>query len=78
MTRSRWPERWLAGERFKLLDAIPALEAVSKARNPQEVSRLADDFVQKYIIGSKVADLKKLAEVLPPEVMDEAKSRLPA
>lgn len=68
--------RKMAGERFKLLDAIPALEAVSKARNPQEVSRLADDFVQKYIIGSKVADLKKLAEVLPPEVMDEAKKQI--
>jgi hypothetical protein len=68
--------RKLAGERFKLLDAIPALEAVTKARNPQDVSRLADDFVQKHIVGAKVADLKKLAEVLPAEAREEAKKQI--
>lgn len=68
--------RKMAGERFKLLDAIPALESVSKARNPQEVARLADDFVQKHIVGSKVADLQKLASVLPEEGMQEAKRQI--
>ena len=70
------PARKLAASRFAMLDAIPALEAVSKAKNPQEVSRLADDFVQKHIVGAKVADLQKLAGALPSEAMDEAKKQI--
>jgi len=70
------PARKMAASRFALLDAVPALDAVAKAKNPQEVSRLADDFVQKHIIGGKVADLKKLAEVLPDDAMAEAKKQI--
>lgn len=70
--------RRMAADRFKLLDAIPALEAVSKARNPQEVERLADDFVQKHIVGGKVADLKKLVDVLPDDALAEAKRQVAA
>lgn len=68
--------RRLAGDRFKLLEAIPALEAASNARTPQELARLSDTFVREHIVGAKVADLKKLAEVLPPEAMDEAKKQI--
>lgn len=70
------PARKLAASRFSLIDAVPALEAVAKAKNPQEVSRLADDFVQQHIIGARVVDLKKLAEVLPDQQMAEAKKQI--
>lgn len=68
--------RRMAGARFKLLDAIPALESAAKAKNPQELSRLSDDFVKKHVVNAKVADLRKLAEVLPDEAKQEAKRQI--
>lgn len=62
--------RQMASDRFKLLDAIPALEAASKGKIAP------DDFVQRFIVGGKVGDLKKLAEVLPQEGLDEARKQI--
>jgi hypothetical protein len=64
------PARKLAAERFKLHDAVPALDAVVKGKAS------ADDFVQKYIIGGKVKDLKALADIFPREQMNEAKRQI--
>lgn len=68
--------RKLAASRFQLLDALPALDAVASAKTPQEVARLADDFVQKHIVTARVADVKKLAEVLPDEAKNEARRQI--
>lgn len=64
--------RKLAADRFSLLDAVPALDAVVKGK----VS--PDDFVQRFIVNGKVKDLKKLAEVLPDEAKDEARKQISA
>lgn len=64
------PARKLAAERFQLLDAIPALDAVVKGK------AAPDDFVQKFIIGGKVKDLQKLKSVLPDDTLAEAKKQI--
>lgn len=64
--------RKMAADRFKLLEAVPALEAVVSGKVAP------DDFVAKFIVGGKVSDLKKLAEVLPGEAMDEARKQISA
>lgn len=64
------PARKMAAERFKLMDAAPALKAVVDGK----VS--ADDFVKRYIIDGKVKDIKKLAEILPADDLAEAKRQI--
>lgn len=64
------PARKLAAERFALHDSAPALDAVIKGKAS------ADDFVQKYIIGGKVKELKALADLFPQEQMAEAKKQI--
>lgn len=66
------PARKLAASRFALIDAIPALEAVTTGKASP------DDFVAKFIVGGKVNELKKLADVLPGEAMQEAKKQISA
>jgi len=62
--------RQMAASRFSLLDAVPALEAVSKGAIP------ADDFVKRFIVNGKTNDLRKLAEVLPADAMEEARKQI--
>lgn len=62
--------RQMAASRFSLLDAVPALDAVAKGAVP------ADDFVKRFIINGKTNDLKKLAEVLPADALDEARKQI--
>lgn len=62
--------RQMAASRFSLLDAVPALEAVSKGAIP------ADDFVKRFIVNGKTNDLKKLVEVLPVDAMEEARKQI--
>ena len=62
--------RKMAAERFALHDAAPALEAVVQGRVAP------DDFVQKYIIGGKVNELKKLVEVMDSDSMAEARKQV--
>lgn len=64
------PARKLAAERFGLHESVPALDAVVKGK------ATADDFVQKYILGGKVKDLKALAAIFPEEQMAEAKKQI--
>jgi hypothetical protein len=68
--------RKMAYDRFKQLDAVPALEAAAKAQTPQDLARLSDDFVQKHILGARVADLRALSSVLPAEAKDEARKQI--
>jgi len=72
------PARKMAADRFKLLEAVPALERVATATTPQAKERLADDFVQKHIVGARVADLKKLKDVLPDDAVEEARKQIAA
>lgn len=64
--------RKMAASRFSLLEAVPALDAVVQGKVAP------DDFVSKFIVGGKVNDLKKLAEVLPSEALDEARKQISA
>lgn len=64
------PARKLAAQRFQMIDAIPALDAVVKGKIAP------DDFVQRFIVGGKVKDLQKLKEALPSEMVDEAKKQI--
>lgn len=66
--------RNLASQRFKLHEAIPALEAAASGEAP-------DRFVKNYVIGGKVDEVKRLAEVLKktsPEAFEEARSQIGA
>lgn len=50
-----------AGQRFRAIEASPALKAAA-------IDNAApDDFVRKYVIGGKVRELNKLAELVGPE-----------
>lgn len=64
------PARKLAAERFQLLEAVPALDAVVKGKIAP------DDFVQRFIVGGKVKDLEKLKSVLPDDMLSEAKKQI--
>jgi len=64
--------RKMAQTRFKLQEAVPALEAAAKG----EVA--PDDFVRKFIIGGKTDEVKRLAELLPPRQRDEARRQVAA
>jgi hypothetical protein len=64
------PARKLAAERFSLLDAVPALDAVVKGK------AAPDDFVQRYIVGGKVNELKRLKEVIPDDMVGEARKQI--
>ena len=62
--------RKLASERFKLMDAVPALEAVANGK------AVPDDFVQKFIIGGKVNEVNRLAKLLPDAQREEARRQI--
>jgi hypothetical protein len=64
------PARKLAAERFKLLDAVPALKAVVDGR------AAPDDFVDRFVVNGKVKELQKLAKIMPAEDMAEAKRQI--
>lgn len=64
------PARKLAAERFKLLDAVPALKAVVDGR------AAPDDFVDRFIVNGKVKELQKLAKIMPAADMAEAKKQI--
>lgn len=66
------PARKLAQTRFKLQEAVPALEAASKG----EIA--PDDFVRKFILSGKTDEVKRLAEMLPPRLQDEARKQVAA
>jgi hypothetical protein len=66
------PARKLAAFRFQLQDAVPALEAASKGQ------AAPDDFVKKFIVGGKTDDVRRLAELLPPRQLDEARRQVAA
>lgn len=62
--------RKMAAERFKLMDAVPALRASADG------SASADNFVKRYIIDGKAKEVAKLAELLPAEAKAEAKKQI--
>lgn len=64
------PARKLAAERFKLLDAVPALKAVVDGRVAP------DDFVDRFIVNGKVKELQRLAKILPADDLTEAKKQI--
>lgn len=64
------PARKLAAQRFSLMEAVPALDAVVKGKASP------DDFVQRFIVGGKVGELQKLAGILPDDAMQEAKKQI--
>lgn len=64
------PARKLAQTRFKLQEAVPALEAAAKG------DIAPDDFVRKFILGGKTDEVKRLAEMLPPRLQDEARKQV--
>lgn len=69
------PARAAAASRFRLQDAIPALESASKGRTN------ADDFVDRFVIGksAKTEHVQQLAKLLKsesPESFDLAKAQI--
>lgn len=67
--------RNLAAQRFKLQDAVPALQAVAQGRASP------DRFVQSYIVNGETADVKALATLLQktnPQAFAEARNQLGA
>ena len=64
--------RKMAAERFKLMEAVPALKASADG------TASADDFVKRYIISGKTKEVTKLAGLLPPEAKAEAKKQIAA
>jgi hypothetical protein len=67
--------RKAAAERFRLQEAVPALEAASNG------SVAADDFVKKFVLNGKTADVQGLAKVLKdssPEAYQEARAQIGA
>jgi hypothetical protein len=64
--------RKMAAERFKLMEAVPALKAAADG------SVAPDDFVRRYIIDGKTKEVQKLASLLPAEARTEAKKQLAA
>lgn len=66
------PARKLAAFRFQLQEAVPALDAAAKG------TIAPDDFVKKFIVNGKTDDVKRLAELLPPRKLDEARRQVAA
>lgn len=69
------PARKAAAERFRLQEAVPALEAASNG------SVAADDFVRKFVLNGKTKDVQGLAKILKdssPEAYQEARSQIGA
>lgn len=68
--------RRAAAARFKLLDAVPAIQAAADGSVPP------DAFVQKFVIGNKdskqVIDLAKVLSRQSPEALDEARNQVGA
>lgn len=64
--------RGAASQRFKLHEAIPALEAAANGEAP-------DRFVQQFVINGKVGEVTKLADILKrtnPEAFQEARAQI--
>jgi hypothetical protein len=69
------PGRTLAAQRFKLQEAIPALEASANG------SASADKFVSRYIINGETGDVQRLADLLKttdPTAFQQARSQIGA
>lgn len=69
------PARAAASKRFKLQEAIPALEAAATGK----VS--PDDFVQRFVLDGKPTDVKNMALLLKktdPKAFEEARNQLGA
>jgi hypothetical protein len=69
------PARKLAAERFKLQDAVPALEAAATG------STAPDDFVKRFVLNGKTNEVKGLADILKqssPEAYQEARAQIGA
>lgn len=67
------PARKAAAERFRLQDAVPALEAASTG------STNADDFVRRFVLNGKTDEVKGMAELLKqssPEAFQEARAQV--
>ena len=62
--------REVAKKRFQLQDAVPAL------RDAADGTTAPDDFVKRYVLGGKVDEVKKLADILSPEAKLEAKNQI--
>jgi hypothetical protein len=69
------PARSAAAQRFKLQEAVPALEAAASGSNP-------DVFVQKFILDKQAStqNVKELANLLKmkPDALNEAKAQIGA
>lgn len=64
--------RDLASKRFKLQEAIPALEAAASGEAP-------DNFVRNYVLNGKVEEVQRLAKLLKstnPEAFDQARAQI--
>jgi hypothetical protein len=68
------PARKLAAQRFASHEAIPALEAAATGKVAP------DDFLRRYLINGKSADVGELAAILKqsPEALQEARSQVGA
>jgi hypothetical protein len=67
--------RKLAAERFKLHEAVPALEAAANGDVP------ADDFVRRFIINGDALELRGMAKLLKehaPEAYQQARAQIGA
>lgn len=67
--------RKLAAERFKLQEAVPALEAAAKG------SVAPDDFVKRFVVNGKTQDVQGLAKILKessPDAYQEARAQIGA
>jgi len=67
------PARKAAAERFRMQEAVPALEAASKG------SVAPDDFVRKYVINGKARDVEGMAKILKessPQAYQEARAQI--
>lgn len=62
-------------------EQLPALEAVSKARTAEEVARLSDDFMGKYVYNGSVSDVRRMMDFLRqrnPEAANQIRGRVVA
>lgn len=69
------PARAAAAARFKLQEAVPALEAAANG------STAPDDFVRKFVINGKTKDVQGMARILKessPEAYGEARAQIGA
>jgi len=67
------PARKAAAARFKLQEAVPALEAAANG------TTAPDDFVRRFVLNGKAAEVQGMAKVLneaSPEALDEARAQV--